>query len=154
MMTTHSLIVVCHLLAMSLWLGGLAFQWAVLAPVAKQLEGDRFPGILFVNAAMGFRWVQWGALALIALTGLLQIMGLGGMKALPVPVHIKITLALVMVLLTLYNTLSLTPKLAQALTANDEALTRKTYGLLSAISWVVLLLGLGILALLGASGLV
>lgn len=129
-----------HLVAVTVWIGGLIFLLGVLRGTPTETNTR------FVEAAMRFRPVVWSAMAIVILTGVYRIIQVGGMKALPVVVHIKIALALVMVVISLGTTLGLLPKLA----ANPQS-SPKVY------VWAntaVVALGLTILWLLVANGLV
>lgn len=64
-----------HLLAMAVWVGGLAYQTHVLLPAARR--GD---ARAFVEAARRARPATWTAIALVVLTGLYNVTRLGPLE--------------------------------------------------------------------------
>ena len=63
-----------HVLGVVIWVGGLAWQAHVLAPLARQGEGR-----LFAEAARRARPVTWTAIAIVALTGFYNVTQLGAL---------------------------------------------------------------------------
>lgn len=91
-----------HLLGIVIWVGGMFFAHQVLRPVAAdQLEPPlRLP--LWVGVFRRFfPWV-WGCVATILASGLFMIALLGGMKNLPLHVHVMLGLGLVMMAIFAY----------------------------------------------------
>jgi putative copper export protein len=62
-----------HLLAMAIWVGGLAYQSHVLLPAARRVGDPR----LFAEGARRGRPVLWTAIGLVVLTGLYNVTRLG-----------------------------------------------------------------------------
>lgn len=130
-----------HLLAAILWVGGLAFSLLALLPQ---------PG-MFVTAANRFKPWMLAAMGLMVASGAMRIVEMGGFKHLPIPVHIKITLALVMIILSLISAFYFLPKATQA-QAGQATLDGSTRAM--AICYAVtVVLGLVILGLLAKIGM-
>jgi uncharacterized membrane protein len=88
-----------HLLAATIWVGGMFFATVALRPAAAELDpAHRMK--LWADALAGFlRWV-WIAAALLLATGLWMIFGvLGGMQAVGPHVHAMFGLGLLMMLM-------------------------------------------------------
>ena len=64
-----------HVLGVVVWIGGLAWQAHVLAPLARRGEVR-----LFAEAARRARPVTWTAIALVALTGFYNVTQLGPLQ--------------------------------------------------------------------------
>ena len=72
----HLVPVWLHLLGVVVWIGGLAWQAHVLAPLAR--AGD---ARLFATAARRARPITWSAISLVALTGFYNVTQLGSLQA-------------------------------------------------------------------------
>ncbi|MEB3287745.1 MAG: hypothetical protein VKJ04_09605 [Vampirovibrionales bacterium] len=106
-----TLIIVLHLAGLFVWIGSLLFP--LIALKAQPLA--------YLESLQRVKpWVM-GAMALSVVTGTIQIMSLGGFKALPMAFHIKLTLALVMLAITLLQFLYFLPKAQQSLSAGHSA---------------------------------
>jgi uncharacterized membrane protein len=65
--------VTVHVLAALLWLGGMFFLGVVGAPVLRKVEPPALRAELFRLLGERFRVVGWGAIAVLVLTGLLNL---------------------------------------------------------------------------------
>lgn len=136
-----------HIAAAVVWLGGLAFL--VFGLPIKPAEGSALGPAAFVQASKRFQPFFWLAMVLLVGSGVYRIVELGGMRAVPVIIHIKITIALVMILLSLVNSFYMLPRLEKQQETGDLAGS----GLLrnySLIYVVVMVLGFVVFGLLSA----
>jgi uncharacterized membrane protein len=62
-----------HVLAAITWVGGMLFIAVVLVPVARRFEDARLRTRLMQESGRQFRTVGWVALALLVVTGLLNV---------------------------------------------------------------------------------
>ncbi len=65
--------VTIHLLAAILWLGGMFFFAAVGAPVLRKIEPQELRARLFRELGEGFRLVGWIAIAVLLVTGVINL---------------------------------------------------------------------------------
>ncbi len=65
--------VTLHLLAALLWLGGMFFLAVVGAPVLRTVEPPELRGMLFRRLGERFRVVGWSAIAVLLVTGALNL---------------------------------------------------------------------------------
>lgn len=65
--------VVVHLCAAMLWLGGMFFFALVGAPVLRRVEPGALRAQLFQAAGERFRFVGWSCIAVLVVTGLLNL---------------------------------------------------------------------------------
>ena len=65
--------VIVHVLAAMLWLGGMFFFGIVGAPVLRSLEPPELRQQLFHRLGLRFRSVGWWAIAVLLLTGLINM---------------------------------------------------------------------------------
>lgn len=72
-MTLYYLNVTVHVLAALLWLGGMLFFAAVAAPVLRRLDPPDLRARLFQKLGEGFRLAGWVAIAVLLLTGVLNL---------------------------------------------------------------------------------
>jgi copper resistance protein D len=74
----HQVLVFIHLLAAFVWVGGLFFLALVGAPVLRREAPPEVRAALFRAVGLRFRWVGWGALAILLATGtwILHLSGL------------------------------------------------------------------------------
>ena len=114
----YSTLVVLHILAAVSWVGGMIFLSLVLAPLARGRNAAPEFMALFRSAALRFRPIVWGAMAILLMTGpmLLSYRGLSVMapSAWPGIVTIKLTLVGLLLFLTLLHDLVLGPRVSQA----------------------------------------
>lgn len=70
--TLHLLSIWLHILAATIWIGGMAALGLLLVPLLRQ---ERFRDVArpFLHAsALRFRWIGWGALIVLIATGLIN----------------------------------------------------------------------------------
>lgn len=70
--TIHLISIWLHILAATIWIGGMAALGLLLVPLLRQ---DRFEAMArpFLHAsALRFRWIGWGALLVLIVTGLIN----------------------------------------------------------------------------------
>ena len=66
-----------HILAATVWIGGMAALGLLLVPLLRR---DRFRDVarpLLYASALRFRWIGWGALGVLIVTGLFQVRAQG-----------------------------------------------------------------------------
>ena len=137
-----------HVLGVVIWVGGLAWQAHVLAPLARGGEGR-----LFAEAARRARPVTWTAIAIVALTGFYNVTQLGALEQVMrsgagLALAGKFLLVLLAVALAAQRDFAHVPRLVRA-TAGDTGEADAT-SVLRAISWLdrlTLLLAIAIIYL-------
>lgn len=72
-MSAYYINVTIHVLAALLWLGGMFFLAAVGAPVLRKVEPPELRAALFRKLGEQFRKVGWIAIAVLIITGLLNL---------------------------------------------------------------------------------
>lgn len=72
-MSAYHLNVTVHLLAALFWLGGMFFLAIVGAPVLRELDDPRLRGRLFAALGRRFRTAGWWAIAVLVVTGTLNL---------------------------------------------------------------------------------
>ena len=72
-MTLYHLNVTVHLLAALFWLGGMFFLALVGAPALRKLDDPELRGRLFAELGRRFRTTGWWAIAILLLTGTLNL---------------------------------------------------------------------------------
>ena len=73
MTTTYYLTVSLHVLAALFWLGGMLFVGAVGAPVLRAVEPPELRQRIFRDLGLRFRAAGWWAIAVLVVTGVLQL---------------------------------------------------------------------------------
>lgn len=126
-----------HLVAAVVWVGGLLFILLALQPGQAQM----------MEAAKRFRPFMLAAMAFIVGTGVWQLIQLGGFKAVPTLFHVKILLALIMVVASLLGAFYFLPRAATEPGTPDKAATGFVWTTI-----VTVLLGLVILLILAQLG--
>jgi putative copper export protein len=136
-----------HVLGVVIWIGGVAWQAHVLAPLARR--GD---ARVFAEAASRARPVTWTAVSVVVLTGFYNVTRLGALETVMqsgagVALAGKFVLVLAAVALAAQRDFAHVPRLVRATTASSEDSPDRILG---AIAWLdrgVLLLALVILYL-------
>jgi putative copper resistance protein D len=77
MQFSHNLIVLIHVLAAILWLGGMFFIGLVMVPVLRDLEPPQKRIEVLSSAAKRFRTLSWIAIPVLLITGVLNAMNRG-----------------------------------------------------------------------------
>lgn len=72
-MSLYYLNVFIHVLAAMIWLGGMLFLAAVGAPVLRQVEPPQLRAVLFKKLGEQFRWVGWLSIAVLVVTGIVNL---------------------------------------------------------------------------------
>lgn len=70
---SHLFSIWLHILAATVWIGGMAALGLLLVPLLRQ---ERFEGVatpLLYASALRFRWIGWGALGVLIATGLVNV---------------------------------------------------------------------------------
>jgi putative copper export protein len=73
----HLVSVWLHVLAATVWIGGMAALGLLLVPLLRR---DRFQDVarpLLYASALRFRWIGWGALGILVVTGLINVRAQG-----------------------------------------------------------------------------
>lgn len=98
-----SIALALHVLAITVWVGGMFFAYMVLRPIAaSQLQPPQRLPLWQGVFSRFFPWV-WAAIALILASGYWMLFGpYGGMKNAPVFIHLMHTLGLVMMAIFLH----------------------------------------------------
>ncbi len=113
----YSTLVILHILAAVSWIGGMIFLSLVLAPLVRSRKAAPEFMALFRSAALRFRPIVWGAMAILLITGpiLLSHRGIHMMTpaAWPGVVLVKLMLVAALVVLTLLHDLILGPKVSR-----------------------------------------
>jgi putative copper export protein len=115
-----------HVLGVVIWVGGLAWQAHVLAPLAR--GGD---ARLFAEAARRARPVTWTAIAIVALTGFYNVTQLGALEQVMrsgagLALAGKFTLVLLAVALAAQRDFAHVPRLVRATTGGTGATATAT----------------------------
>ncbi|MGB0747397.1 MAG: CopD family protein [Magnetospiraceae bacterium] len=91
-----------HILAATLWVGGLFFAYIVLRPSVMLLEPPHRIGLWNAVFARFFLWV-WISIAALFISGILILVWyFGGMVGAPLHIHLMLGLALIMTALYAY----------------------------------------------------
>jgi len=108
-----------HLLSVVVWVGGMFFAWMVLRPIAAgQLEPPARLKLWRGVFGRFFPWV-WAAILLIAASGTMMIILLGGMGAVSLSVHIMLSLGTLMMLIFFHVFFAPYRRLRRSLDAGD-----------------------------------
>lgn len=62
-----------HLLAATIWIGGMIFLGLVLVPVIRGREFASVRTVLLYQTGLRFRWAGWGVLVLLVVTGIFNL---------------------------------------------------------------------------------
>lgn len=134
------LLVWLHLLAAVSWIGGTIFLSVVLVPVLKREPFASQKALLFRTVARRFRFVVWGAMAVLLSTGpvLLQQRGLSLLDPTEWPHVLWMKLGLVgaLLLLTVVHDLLLGPQTRKISALPEGARSSWEQTIVRASSWV------------------
>ena len=101
-MTVWNLVLAVHILAMTAWVGGMAYALLVLRPSLAVLAGPAERMVLNGEAYRRFFRIVWVAMPLVLLSGWAMVFGVyGGFANLPWPVNVMQALGLVMAVIYL-----------------------------------------------------
>lgn len=113
------LLYLLHVLATVIWVGGMFFAHLCLRPVAlAQLEPPQRLKLWRGVFGRFFPWV-WAAVILLIASGLMLILQLGGMAAVPIYIHIMATIGYVMAGIFAFIFFGPYPRLRRAVAAED-----------------------------------
>jgi uncharacterized membrane protein len=147
-----SVLIWLHLLAAVGWIGGMMFLSLVLAPSYRALASKPDAGVLFRTAAIRFRLVVWGSVAVLLLTGPLLVLShewpLFEPTRWPSLLGIKLSLVTALLLMTLAHDLVLGPRVRAILALPPDKRTASDRTILVSASWlprVTLLFALAVL---------
>lgn len=151
-MTAFSLLVWLHLLAAVSWVGGMVFLSLVLAPSYRSLAAKPDAGALFRLTARRFRFVVWGAIAVLLGTGPILMASHGWPlvepRGWPSPLAVKLSLVGIVLAMTLSHDVIVGPRVRALLARPPEERTSRHELVLLASTWIprsALLLTLAVL---------
>lgn len=129
-----------HLLAAISWIGGMVFLSLVLAPLLRNYKAAPEFMALFRSAARRFRFVVWGAIAVLLSTGpiLLQWRGISSFdwSQWPQVLQVKIGLVGALLVLTFSHDLLLGPRIRKIGAVPEGARTLWEQVLVRTSSWL------------------
>ena len=95
MMIVYAVLKVLHLLFAVLWVGGMFFAYFVLRPSMTAIDPPQRM-LLHTRVFRRFFLVVWHAMPIMLITGFAMLYLLGGMAAVPWPIHAMAGLGVVM----------------------------------------------------------
>ncbi len=142
-----------HILAVTVWVGGMFFAYQALRPVAAQVLPPplRLP-LWHGTLARFFQWV-WLAVGLLLATGLHMTIVLGGFAA---PLHARVMLILGVIMMLVFAHVFFAPfaRLGRAVAAEDWPAGGVALGQIRRLVGINLVLGLVTITLATAGRLV
>jgi copper resistance protein D len=151
----HLLLLWLHLAAAITWIGGMVFLSAVLAPLVRQRKAAPEFMALFRTAALRFRLVVYGAIALLLGTGPLLLhergLSLFDPHRWPTVLRVKLGLVVVLLILTVVHDLILGPRMRTISAISDAARSPWERTLMRTSAWLPRLSLLVALAVLWAA---
>ena len=144
----HALMKFLHVLAAIAWLGGISFMLLALRPAAAALllPSERLP--LMVQVMQRFFALVWTSIAVLVLTGLAMLLGVG-MQHAPIGWHLMLGLGLLMA--ALFGHLYFGPfrRLRQAVDTGNWPEGARRMGQIGSLAMINL--GLGVMAIAAVS---
>lgn len=138
-----------HLLAASIWVGGMFFAWVVLRPAAQHLEPPQRLRLWGESFRRFFPWV-WAIVILLPVTGLwLIVRKFGGMGGSPLYVHVMLALGIAMIALFMHVWFAPYRRLRAAVSGEDWQAGAAALGSIRRLIGINLTLGLATLAIVG-----
>jgi uncharacterized membrane protein len=131
-----------HILATVVWVGGMFFAHNCLRPVVlAQLEPPQ--RLRLWNGVFGrfFPWV-WLSVAVLIGSGQILVVGMGGMAAVPYPIHIMVGIGYLMSVIFAFIYFAPYPRLRQAVAAEDWPAGGQALNLIRKLVMTNLVLGL------------
>ncbi|MGQ0586339.1 MAG: CopD family protein, partial [Gammaproteobacteria bacterium] len=136
-----------HLLAATLWVGGMFFAFVCLRPAAAHLDPAQRLRLWADALGSFFRWV-WACTVVLLATGLwMTFEVLGGLKAAGLHVHLMLGVGVLMMLLAAHVSFAPLRRLRIAVTGSHWADAGKALNQIRALIAVNLLLGLAVIAI-------
>lgn len=150
-MATMTIALALHALAAAIWVGGMAFAYAILRPVAGAvLEGaERLR--LWRGVFGRFFAVVWAAIVVLLASGYYMVLATGGFAVAGVHVHAMHALGLAMALIFVYVFCVPWRRFRRSVDAHDPATAAAALARIRRLVAVNLVLGLVVVAI-GASG--
>ena len=163
MQFSYNLIVLIHVLAAILWLGGMFFIGLVMVPVLREMEPPEKRIEVLASAAKRFRTLSWVAIPVLLITGVLNSMNRGVtpemisngslfLSRFGKILTIKVAIVLIMLILGAIHDFVLGPRLTEIMTGNTAGIYDsekiKTYRVY--VSWLArfnALLGIFVVAM-------
>ena len=146
------LLVWLHMLAAVSWIGGMIFLSLVLAPLVRSRKAAPEFMALFRSAARRFRFVVWGAIAVLLLTGppLLHQRGIPitNPSGWPMILSVKLGLVAILLFVTITHDLIIGPRVGRILQLPTERRTSSDHAMVAWSPWIArcsLLLTLAVL---------
>lgn len=131
-----------HILATVVWVGGMFFAHNCLRPVVlAQLEPPQ--RLRLWNGVFGrfFPWV-WLSVAVLVGSGQILVVGMGGMAAVPYPIHIMVGIGYLMSVIFVFIYFAPYARLRQAVAAEDWPAGGQALNLIRKLVMTNLVLGL------------
>ncbi len=131
-----------HILATVVWVGGMFFAHNCLRPVVlAQLEPPQ--RLKLWNGVFGrfFPWV-WASIALLVGSGQAIVIGMGGMAAVPVHIHVMVGIGYLMALIFAFIFFAPYARLKKAVAAQDWPAGGQALNLIRKLVMTNLVLGL------------
>jgi uncharacterized membrane protein len=131
-----------HILATVVWVGGMFFAHNCLRPVVlAQLEPPQ--RLKLWNGVFGrfFPWV-WASIALLVGSGQVIVIGMGGMAAVPVHIHVMVGIGYLMALIFAFIFFAPYARLKTAVAAQDWPAGGQALNLIRKLVMTNLVLGL------------
>ena len=75
--TLHFVSIWLHILAATVWIGGMAALGLLLVPLLRQERFEDVATPLLYASALRFRWIGWGALGVLVVTGIINVRAQG-----------------------------------------------------------------------------
>ncbi len=140
-----------HLLASTVWVGGMFFAWMALRPVALQLLDPPQRLELWMGVFdRFFPWV-WVSILILPATGFWMIFSVfGGMAAVGIHVHTMLLVGLVMIVIFLWIWFVPRAGLRRAVDAKDWAAGGKHLGRIRRLIGINLILGMAVVGFAAA----
>jgi uncharacterized membrane protein len=136
----YSTLVALHLLAAVTWIGGMMFLSIVLAPLVRGRKAAPEFMALFRSAALRFRPIVWGAIAVLLATGpmLLSLRGIHVTSPASWPgiVTVKLMLVALLLFLTLLHDLVFGPQVSRVSAIPDSQRTSSEQVVFKTARWL------------------
>lgn len=146
-----AILVLLHVLAVVVWVGGMFFAYTALRPAAVETLAPPARLTLWVSVFKRFFFGVWISVAIVLATGLIMLFKyFGGMAGAPMYVHAMLGLGLLMMAIYAHVYFAPFKKLRKAVDAQEWPAGGKA---LTQIRWLVFTnTGLGFLTIAIASG--
>ncbi len=147
MQFSYNLVVLIHVLAAIIWLGGMFFIAIVMVPVLRMLEPPQIRIEVLSSTARRFRVVSWIAIIVILVTGVLNAINRGvTLQAISTGelfstyfgkiLALKLTLVFAMLVLSAIHDFILGPRLIELLSSSSPGSFQKLQKNRRYVSWL------------------